>query len=451
MSLFASLSAASNTLDAFNRSLAVVQNNVTNASTAGYVRQRMPLLPRPFDPTLGVAGGVSTGELESSRRDYTESAVRRQNSLAGRFDELATSLSRLEGTFDATGTQGIPRALTRLFDSFSALAVAPSDPLARQFVLDRAGDLVREVNAADAGLARAQQEAVAQSGRLADRINELGDRLRSFNAEIRRDRSVADDPGVDAEIHTTLESLSELVDIQTLRAADGTFTVLLGGQSGLVIGETAFPLRTEFDGTSVRIFDPTGADITDQVNSGRLRGALEAAGSVIPGWRSQLDQLAASVADTVNAGLVSGVDKNGVPGVPLFTYTTADDAAATLSMGNITPDQVAAAAATAPGGNANALDLAALAGGPQIDGLTFNGFYSRISAAVGEQLTGATHDREVSESLLVQARELRQQESGVSLDEEAARLLELQRAYQATARLFTVLDSLTETTINMLR
>ncbi len=451
MSLFASLSAASSSLDTFSRSLAVVQNNVTNAGTPGYVRQRAPLLPQPFDPALGVAGGVSAGELESSRRDYTEYAVRRQNSLAGRFDELVANLSRLEGSFDATGAEGVPRALTRLFDSFSALAVAPNDPLARQQVLDRASDLARVFRTADAGLAKAQQEAVGQAETLADGISELGDRLRSFNAEIRRDRSVADDPAVDAKIHDTLESLSELVDIQTLRAEDGTFTVLLGGQSALVVGETLFPPRTEFDGTSVHVYDPTGQDITDKIHGGRLRGALDAAGSSIPGWRSQLDQLAVSVADAVNAGLVSGLDQNGVPGLPLFTYTAVDDASATLAVGTLTPDQLAAASATAPGGNANALDLAALARSAQIDGLTFNGFYARISAAVGEQLAGARHDQDVSESLLVQARELRQQESGISLDEEAARLLELQRAYQATARLFSVLDSLTETTINMLR
>jgi flagellar hook-associated protein FlgK len=39
----------------------------------------------------------------------------------------------------------------------------------------------------------------------------------------------------------------------------------------------------------------------------------------------------------------------------------------------------------------------------------------------------------------------------VSLDEEAARLIEAQRAYQANAQLFSVLNSLTDTLINLLQ
>jgi len=56
-----------------------------------------------------------------------------------------------------------------------------------------------------------------------------------------------------------------------------------------------------------------------------------------------------------------------------------------------------------------------------------------------------------SEQLLLQARAMRDEVSGVSLDEEAVHLIEFQRAYQASARLITVLNELTEITINLLR
>jgi flagellar hook-associated protein 1 FlgK len=46
---------------------------------------------------------------------------------------------------------------------------------------------------------------------------------------------------------------------------------------------------------------------------------------------------------------------------------------------------------------------------------------------------------------------MRQQTSGVSLDEQATLLVEFQRAYQANAQLFSVLNSLTQTTVNMLQ
>jgi flagellar hook-associated protein 1 FlgK len=58
---------------------------------------------------------------------------------------------------------------------------------------------------------------------------------------------------------------------------------------------------------------------------------------------------------------------------------------------------------------------------------------------------------QLHEQMLVQARSMRDQISGVSLDEEAARLVEFQRAYQATARMISILDDLTQVTLDMLR
>jgi flagellar hook-associated protein 1 FlgK len=52
---------------------------------------------------------------------------------------------------------------------------------------------------------------------------------------------------------------------------------------------------------------------------------------------------------------------------------------------------------------------------------------------------------------VAQAKSQRNQLSGVSLDEEAMVLVEFQRAYQANSRLLTVLDELTQETINILR
>jgi flagellar hook-associated protein 1 FlgK len=51
---------------------------------------------------------------------------------------------------------------------------------------------------------------------------------------------------------------------------------------------------------------------------------------------------------------------------------------------------------------------------------------------------------------VAQAQNLRQQVSGVNLDEEAMEVVEFERAYQANAQLVTVLDQLTDDTVNIL-
>jgi flagellar hook-associated protein 1 FlgK len=50
---------------------------------------------------------------------------------------------------------------------------------------------------------------------------------------------------------------------------------------------------------------------------------------------------------------------------------------------------------------------------------------------------------------VAQAKAVRTQVSGVSLDEEAVRIMELQRGYQAISKMISVINGLTDTLINM--
>ena len=70
---------------------------------------------------------------------------------------------------------------------------------------------------------------------------------------------------------------------------------------------------------------------------------------------------------------------------------------------------------------------------------------------VGGLLNEASNGVDVQQSLLAQAKDLRQQYSGVSLDEEAMILIQFQRGYQATSKFLTVLDQLTQSVIDLLK
>src|SRR6185437_13074414 len=105
----------------------------------------------------------------------------------------------------------------------------------------------------------------------------------------------------------------------------------------------------------------------------------------------------------------------------------------------------------APGGGGNAQDVAALAKLPLLDGAPFTAFYGGLAGRVGQRKAAAGRDRQLHEQLLAQAQAVREETSGVSLDMEATRLVQFQRAYQAAAQLLTVLNQLTGTLIDMLR
>ena len=106
-----------------------------------------------------------------------------------------------------------------------------------------------------------------------------------------------------------------------------------------------------------------------------------------------------------------------------------------------------------PVANGKALQLAALAtpSGPadKLDGVSFTEFYAKIATRVGSDLNDAKFDQDSQTLLLAQVAEFRNRLSGVSLDEEAIQIVQFQRAYQASARMVSVIDELLQTAVNL--
>jgi flagellar hook-associated protein 1 FlgK len=117
---------------------------------------------------------------------------------------------------------------------------------------------------------------------------------------------------------------------------------------------------------------------------------------------------------------------------------------------NLTADQIAAALPGAPGGNGNAIALARLASAQTIGGYTFTQYFGTLGSRVGRDVAAAKEDKDAYQGQLAQARAVRATQTGVSLDEEATHLMQFQQAYQAAGKLLTVLDTLTQSVIDLI-
>ena len=201
-----------------------------------------------------------------------------------------------------------------------------------------------------------------------------------------------------------------------------------------------------------RILDSTGVDITDRLDGGRIAGLIEFQNTLVPDYRTRLNTLAKGIADGVNGVLAAGIDQNGNPPAQnLFAYNTTVGEATTIAVTSITTAQLAAAAPGDPGGNTNALNLADLQRSPIVGGLTPAQFYAEITAAVGDRLNAVKSDVDLQQNLLLQAQNLRAELSGVDISVEATKLLQLQKGFQAAGQVMSVLNSLNETVLGMLR
>jgi flagellar hook-associated protein 1 FlgK len=470
-----SLIASAGALQAYDQVLQVTQNNVANASTPGFVKHRQSILALPFDPAGGLIGGLRAGEVLSARSAYADQAVRSQIFLEGQAERDVGSLTALESIFDISGESGIPSALNRLFQSFSAWGQSPNDTVARQAVIERGVDVAaafRRTADRVIGLARQTEYAAGQS---VQAINEIAGRIKTLNELARRTSQT--DSGLDAQIHNALEELSSYASITTLEQEDGSVTVLLNGQTALVAGENVYPVSVRLvqpqepppvytdAPPSLHLFGADGRDITAATDTGSLGSLLDTRNRVVASyigdvWQAgDLNRFATQFASRVNELLVSGTAPDGSAGAPLFTLpTSATEAARSLTVDEavLRPDRLGAAVAGPPAvANGVPLALSGLANpnsaADEIDGASFTEFYGRLAGRVGSELNDAESRLQVQQSAVAQARNLRQQMSGVSLDEEASILIQFQRAYEANSRLISVLDRLSQATIDMLQ
>lgn len=451
-SLFGSILSATSSMRAFQQGLNVVQSNVVNASTPGYVKQTQSFEAQTFDLSRGLPGGVAIGGLISSRNEYAEQIVRQQQHALGEADQRSSDLAAIEPVFAFSDGLGISGALDAFFSAASELTVSPNSNPARQGLLDRAAQVASTFNQTSNALTASRANADREINNIIAGINAAVATIQSLNADIRTNSEVQQDPSFDARLHNALEALSEFTDFSALKAADGTTTILLGGQTLALVGDHQYQISANFDGAEAAVLDSKSNQISSQLTSGRLGALLSYRNGTISSYLSDVNKLAGSFADRVNNILQAGVDANGNPPVqPLFAYDSGWGEAQTLAVNPLTTADVAAAAGSAPGGNGNALTLASLSRSKEIDGFTFSEYYGNLAGRVGRDVASAKGDVETRSALLSQAKSFRSQGSEVSLDEEAAKLLAFQKSYEASARLINALNDMTDSVLSLLR
>lgn len=471
--MFGTLDSAGHALGVFQQALNTVQNNITNANTPGFASQSLNLTAQPFELVNGLAGGVAAQGLQSARDEYAEQAVRTQMSSLGTFESQAQATGTIATNFDPSGNTGVPAELNQLLSAFSAWSVSPNDAAMQQQVLATAGNFASGVQGLYTSLSQTDQNLQTQIGNTVQQINGLGAQIQQINQE--QQQAQTPDPGLDAQMHSALQQLSEFVNFSQIKQSDGTVTVVLSGGAPLVIGDKLYNIsatalvpagapNTKAPPSSV-IEDFNGNDITSQITGGKLGGLLDAHNRVMASilgdgnQAGSLNTFAKTFADTVNSILTSGtvsVSAGAAKGLPLFTYNNSDP---TVAAGSLALNPSMTTATLAPvdssgNSNGNALQLASLAsstvsGG--IGGQTFLQYFAGIAQFVGNESSKANTNQQSQQQIVTQTESLRDQASAVSLDAQAIQLTQFQNSYQAVAKLITVLNSVTQTTINMVQ
>lgn len=450
--LYGSLSTALSALLVSQQSLETSANNVANANTPGYSRQR-PVVT-PGDPVvlgnLSIGTGVLLQKLESLRDPILELRINQETQNQGQFDATLGALQQIQVGFSGTDS-GIGDAITKFFDSLQQLSTDPTNLSLRQAVLTTAGNLATNFNTAARNLQAQRTNLDLNVVQTVGQVNDLTSQISDLNLQIANLENVREDAGILLDKRgEAIRHLSSLIDVSVIQTESGIALTTSNG-TPLVDKNRSFPLTTQVGAGGIHHVLAGTVDITTQIAAGKLGGLLDVRDNSIPTLQTNLDQLAAGLASTLNTAHRNGFDLNGTAGVDLFVPPPVGGvgAAASLSVAITDPALLAASSDGTPGSNGNVAVLSAVHDQAVVGSQTPLDFYSSLVFRIGSDTAGVLADGDASELILRQLQDQRAAVSGVSLDEEASNIIRYQTAYQAAARVVTTVSNLLDLAVNL--
>jgi flagellar hook-associated protein 1 FlgK len=448
---YSGLQTALSGLEAAQAAIDTTGQNIANANTPGYSRQRVvqterdPLTIQALSAVTGQGSqlglGVDITTISRVRDQFLDSQYRAQNTLSNGNDTTSTLLGQVQAALDEPSSSGLSSALNKFWTAWNGLQNNPSDQGAQQAVLGAGFTVAQSLNGLSSDLTTLESQVTGQFNTLTDpssgAVASDATQIAALNVQI----SHAQTAGLDAnslldQRDQLIDDLSQYSNVYVTQQTDGTVNISFGNAAIAAAGGTAdtTPLVS---GGSVNL----GANLTDAnlSGSGGTLGSLLSLYDATTGtgklatYLSQLDGVANQLVSSVNAA-ISGADAAGATAPPFFapTGTTAATIAVNAALTSSSTPYTAAEA-----------DAVAKLSGKAAD-QAYNAFVTQI----GGDVQAAQSAQATSQSLLSAIGNQRQSISGVSLDEEMTNLIQYQQAYQASARVMNAINETLNTLIN---
>lgn len=466
MSTFSGLSTALSSLIAQRQALEVHGQNIANANTVGYTRQRGDMTsvealtaPSMFSSRLVAGNGVKMTGITRMSDVFLDARVRSETGTAAFRKAQAAALDRLESTIAEPGGTGVSQTLQSFWAGWEDVGNRPDDAAARKVLLGDATQVVDQIASGYRSVETQWTQARETVDTLVNEVNTVAGQVAHLNERI---RSILVSGGSANELmdqrDVLITSLSELIGATARHREDGTLDVIVGGNAlvrGVNVNEIASRGSYTMSGGTGPSADqvhlvwaehgtpatPEGgtlaSHLADLSPSGMLAGAADV-------W----NDMATRLADVVNAIHSTGADLNGDTGNDFFTFEAgppAPPAAIGLRVAITDADRIAAAdPAKGPLDGSIAARLAERATDADGPDLAWRAFVVDLGVrarAAEQQATVAESSRETAVG-----RQLSQ--ASVDLDEEMISMLAAQRAYEGAARVLTAVDEMLDVLIN---
>jgi len=270
---------------AAQRSLTVTSNNVSNANTEGYSRQRAEISNRA--PVYSPGGYLGAGaDVVNVRRVY-DSFINGQvvtNTTRASYLEVSYSYASQMDNLLADPQAGLTPALQDFFAAAQGVANDPSSIPARQVMLTSAESLANRFDVMSRRMNELRDNVNMEVSNIVPEVNSLAREIASLNMAISRS------PGIYSgrmpndlmdKRDQLITQLSQYVDVQTVEQSNFAINVYIGKGQALVADTEAQELSVipnPYDSSQMDVGYANGAttvNITSLLSGGRLGGLLD--------------------------------------------------------------------------------------------------------------------------------------------------------------------------------
>jgi flagellar hook-associated protein 1 FlgK len=451
--------------------IATSGHNIANANTEGFNRQRVHVQGEVAEgkngPKALIGRGVRDVRVERVNDEYVEKQIREGKKNLAFTEERDTALRQVEDIFNEMSGEGLNRVMTKFFNEFRKLSNDPDNEAIRQSVREASQAMVTDFH-------RIRKEVDDVRKHLDNRIegyvremNSLGDELKELNLKIKISSIGGASPNdlMDRR-DMVLKDLSSFVDVQAHKDHEGSYVVEIRGGGPFVNGTVASKLHAEtspadefgkVDGAlDIRSESSNSPSITQTISGGKLGALVETRDKTLSAISGRLDEIAYNLAHAVNTIHSQGFTRHGNQGVDFFKAPQSlDRAAEVLELSDEVKSNInfiaTAAQADSPGDNRVALAITGLQSLKLLnDGKsTLDDFYNSIVSDVGVASQRNRSAMNQNKDIVMQLGKMREQISGVSIDEETTNLLQFQHTFDASAKVIQIADEMLKTILDL--
>lgn len=327
MGLNGTLAVASRALEAFTAGIEVAGQNIANANTPGYIREKLNLTTSaPYrSGNLILGTGVDVGGIQQEINLFLEARIYTANSDASAADARQTIYKQLETQIRELGDGDLSTRLNEFVAGVQDTVDSPSAVATREATILQGERLATDITDLRGRVDELRKAQTINIESLVDEANQLVKTIKELNPRISKleigGLIDSDAGGLRTQRYTALNRLSEIVPIRFAEREDGSLDVFTESQFLILANQTQeFQTVIGVDrGVQVQTvrLSQTKTELTDS-GGGELQGIIDGRDQILGGFVDKLNEYTGNLIFEFNKVHASG---EGLAGYQSVTAT----------------------------------------------------------------------------------------------------------------------------------